>query len=120
MFIRSNKMQQYAVICLLQNHSTCFGCAPNPSSGVHKTVIAASGTGQITYHELYTLCNCNIVTLCPVKLLLFREFTVIFWSWQVRKWENGMVEVLSRDRGSQEVYFVCWGFCDVQQIDCEF
>ena len=31
---------------LLQNHSTCFGCPPHPSSGVLKTVTAASGTGH--------------------------------------------------------------------------
>ena len=41
-------MQQYAVwFILLQNHSTCFGCPPHPSSGVLKTVTAASGTGHI-------------------------------------------------------------------------
>ena len=39
-------MQQYAGIYLLQVYSTCFGC---PSSGVQKTVTAASGTGHITY-----------------------------------------------------------------------
>ena len=43
--IRSNKMQQYAGIYLLQINSTCFGCPSHPSSGVHKTVTAASGTG---------------------------------------------------------------------------
>jgi len=38
-------MQQYAVrFILLQNHSTCLGCPPHPSSGVLKTVTAASGT----------------------------------------------------------------------------
>ena len=42
--IRSNKMQQYAGIYLLQNHSTYFGCPSNPPSGVHKTITAASGT----------------------------------------------------------------------------
>ena len=42
--IRSNKMQQYAGIYLLQNRSTCFGCPSHPSSGVHKTVTAVSGT----------------------------------------------------------------------------
>ena len=47
--IRSNKMQQYAGIYLLQNHSKCFGCLSHPSSGVHRTVTAASGTGHITY-----------------------------------------------------------------------
>jgi hypothetical protein len=43
---RSNKMQQYAGIYLLLKHSKCFGCASHPSTGVHKTVIAASGTGH--------------------------------------------------------------------------
>ena len=41
-------MQQYAVwYILLQNHSTCFGYPPHPSSGVLKTVTAASGTGHL-------------------------------------------------------------------------
>jgi hypothetical protein len=44
--IRSNEMQQYAGINLLQNYSTCFGCTSHPSSGVQKTVTAASGTGH--------------------------------------------------------------------------
>jgi len=39
-------MQQYSGIYLLQNHSTWFGCPSHPSSGVHKTVTAASGTGH--------------------------------------------------------------------------
>ena len=43
--IRSNKMQQYSGIYLLQIYPTCFGCPSHPSS-VHKTVIAASGTGH--------------------------------------------------------------------------
>ena len=42
-------MQQYAGIYLLQNYSTCFGSPSHPSSGVHKTVTAASGTGHIMY-----------------------------------------------------------------------
>ena len=44
--IRSNKMQQYAGIHLLQNYSTCFGCPSHQSPGVHKTVTTASGTGH--------------------------------------------------------------------------
>jgi len=39
-------MQQYAGIYLLQNCSTCFGCPSHQSSGVHKTVTTASGTGH--------------------------------------------------------------------------
>jgi len=46
--IRSNYMQQYAGIYLLHMYSTCFGCPSHPSSGVHKTVTAASDTGHIT------------------------------------------------------------------------
>jgi len=44
--IRSNKIQEYAGIYLLQNYSTYFVCPSHPSSGVHKTVTAASGTGH--------------------------------------------------------------------------
>jgi len=44
--IRSNKMKQYAGIYLLRNHSTCFGRPSHPSSGIYKTLNAASGTGH--------------------------------------------------------------------------
>ena len=39
-------MQQYAGIYLLQVYSTCFGRPSSLSSGVQKTVTAASGTGH--------------------------------------------------------------------------
>ena len=44
--LRSNKMQQYADIYLLQIYSTCFGCPSHLSSGAHETATAASGTGH--------------------------------------------------------------------------
>jgi len=47
---KSNKMQQYANIYLLLNYSTCFGC---PSSGIHKTVVAASGTDHMVHYDMY-------------------------------------------------------------------
>jgi len=31
---------------ILKIHSTCFGCQPHPSSGVHKTVTTVSATGH--------------------------------------------------------------------------
>jgi len=43
---KSNKIQQYADINLLLNYSTYFGRPYHPSSGVHKTVVAVSGTGH--------------------------------------------------------------------------
>ena len=36
-----------SLFIILQVHSTCFGCQLHPSSGVHKTVTTASGTGHI-------------------------------------------------------------------------
>ena len=42
-------MQQYADIYLLLNYSTCFGRPSRPSSGVHKTVVAASGADHTTW-----------------------------------------------------------------------
>jgi len=39
-------MQQYAGVYLLQNYSTCFGCLLHQSSGIHKIVTTASGTGH--------------------------------------------------------------------------
>jgi len=41
---KSNEMRQYADIYLLLHYSTCFRRPSRPSSGVHKTVVAASGT----------------------------------------------------------------------------
>jgi len=38
---------QSSLFVILQVHSTCLGCQPYPSSGVHKTVTTASGTGHI-------------------------------------------------------------------------
>ena len=45
---KSNVMQQYADNYLLLNYSTCtcFGGPSHPSSGVDKTVVAASGTDR--------------------------------------------------------------------------
>jgi len=66
-------MQQYADIYLLLNHSTCFGCQPHPSSGVLKTVTAASGTGHNTgtATSLQRGPRCNIMQIfiyCKVTL----------------------------------------------------
>jgi len=38
---------QSSLFIILQVHSTCFGCQPHPSSGVHETVTTAYSTGHI-------------------------------------------------------------------------
>jgi len=39
--------KQSSPFIILKVHSTCFGYQPHPSSGLHKTVTTASGTGHI-------------------------------------------------------------------------
>jgi len=46
---KSNEMQQNADIYLLLNYCTCFGRPSRPSSGVNKTIVAASGTDHIMW-----------------------------------------------------------------------
>jgi len=41
---KSNEIRRYADIYLLLNYSTCFGRPSRLLSGVHTTVVAASGT----------------------------------------------------------------------------
>ena len=62
-------MQEYAGIYLLQNHSTYFGFLSHPSSGVHKTLSAASGTAttflrMVVAHILRPVPEDAITVLC--------------------------------------------------------
>jgi len=50
---KSNTMQQYADIYLLLNYSTRFGRPLHPSSGVLKTVVAASGTNHTIWEASF-------------------------------------------------------------------
>ena len=50
---KSNEKQQYADIYLLLNYSTCFGRPSRPSSGVNKTVVAASGTDHTLWEASF-------------------------------------------------------------------
>ena len=54
-----NKIQQDAGIYLLQNYSTCFECPSHPSSGIHQTVIAASGAGHSI--RVTTFCQHGLI-----------------------------------------------------------
>jgi hypothetical protein len=50
---KSNKMQQYADIYLLMNYSICFGHPSRPSSGVHQTLVASSGTDHTMWEASF-------------------------------------------------------------------
>jgi len=50
------EIQQDATVCrylFTANYSTCFGRSSRPSSGVHKTVVAASGTDHTIWGESF-------------------------------------------------------------------
>ena len=53
MLKKSSKMQLYADIYLLLNYSTCFGRPSRPSSGLHKTVVTASGTDHTIWEASF-------------------------------------------------------------------
>ena len=60
-------MQQYADIYLLLNYSTCFGSSSRPSSGVHKTVVAASGTDHTIWGANKLLFTKRIDFTCLIE-----------------------------------------------------
>ena len=57
MLKKSNEMQQYSDIYLLLNYSTCFGHPSRPPSGVHKTLVAASGTDHTIWGASFFKCD---------------------------------------------------------------
>ena len=54
---------QSSLFIILQVHSTCFGCQPHPSSGVHKTVTTVFGTGQLPPSNVAKLAWLAVVTI---------------------------------------------------------
>ena len=45
---------QYIYFILVQDHSIRFGSRPHPSSGVHKTVVTATGTSHMVVQLLHS------------------------------------------------------------------
>ena len=68
-------IQRDATVCrclLLQNYSTRFGCPSRPSSGVHQTVTAASGTG----HSIRAMTFCQ---RCLIRPRWQKVVALILW-----------------------------------------
>ena len=66
---------QSSLFIILQVHSTRFGCQPHPSSGLHKTVTTASGTGHIFMH----LPPSNVAKLTTLEGGILLMMLYIFW-----------------------------------------
>ena len=45
--IKNQREAAFSSFYLMRDHSTCFGCSLHPSSGVHKTVVMATGTSHV-------------------------------------------------------------------------
>ena len=66
---KSNELQQSADIYLLLNYCTYFGRPSRPSSGVHKTVVAASGTAHTIWGASFFKCDQIRTYLVTLKKL---------------------------------------------------
>jgi hypothetical protein len=62
---------QNSLFIILQVHSTCFGCQPHPSSGIHKTVTTASGTVQLPPSNVAKLAWPRLLTALILRFLVF-------------------------------------------------
>jgi len=71
-------MQQYADMYLLPNYSTYFKRPSRPSSGVHKTVVAASGTDHTNWGASFFKLD-QIRTHRLVSVSLVCMFSCTIW-----------------------------------------
>jgi len=82
--LRSNEMQQYEGVYLLQNYSTCFGCLSHPSSEIHQTVTAASGTSHsvraTTFRQAWPRWR-NVVALTRDMACTSSCSYILMYSW---------------------------------------
>ena len=75
-------MQLFAVNFIsLQGNSTCFGCFPHPSSGVHKILFTASDTGHsVRYKGTFVPYSLTCTGGCRYSLVYSW-----WWVWKVPK-----------------------------------
>ena len=58
---------QSSVFIILQVHSTCFGCQPHPSSGVHKTLTTtwpSLATEGVAAQKIWPMPDAVVTVLC--------------------------------------------------------
>jgi len=74
---------QSSLFIILQGHSTCFGCQSHPSSGVHKTVTTASGTGHIfcaaTSHQRGQASLATLVEGSCSSYTSICSYSLVYW-----------------------------------------
>jgi len=67
---KSNKIQQCADIYLPLNYTTCFARPSRPSSGFHKTVVAASGTDILSGEQAFSNVTKPVLIWSRLKKLV--------------------------------------------------
>ena len=66
---------------LLQDHSTWFGCHLHPSSGVHKTVVTATGTSHMFVHLPHsTMAKLGLIWRCWSEVAAW-TYDLYQWLW---------------------------------------
>ena len=73
-------MQHETVYLLFCKFTTCFGCQPHPSSGVHKTVTTASGTGHIFCAATSLRGHVNLVTFEGDSCIVPEAVFAVLWT----------------------------------------
>ena len=74
---------QGSLFIIPQVHSTCFGCQPHPSSGVHKIVTAASGT----CHIFVQLPPSSVAKTTPIiRSTQNCNYSLRYWSYFLRNY----------------------------------
>ena len=86
-FCKSNKMQHYADMCLLLNYFPCFRRPSRPTSEVHTTVFATSGTDHTIWGTSF----------------LRRPYLVIFE-------EDYSADSMICTRGCNYSFMYCWSW----------
>ena len=81
---KSNEMKQYGDIYLLLNYSVCFERPSRPSSGLHKTLVADSGTDHTIWGASFfkrdqirtvlgrTACSVKYTSHCMIYMICTR------------------------------------------------
>ena len=102
---------QSSLFIILQVHSTCFGCLPHPSSGVHKTVTTASGTG----HILVQLPPSNVAKLAWPRCREVAVVTVLCTPDDGCGWHPKHVEWTCRIINRLLCVASCWTIINIHQ-----
>ena len=88
-WMSNNDTQQYAVyFILVQDHTTCFRCCPRPSSGVHKTVVTATGTSHMIMQLPHSVAKLRLLQFYILLMMGGWHLKRVEWSCSKINWQR--------------------------------